>query len=291
MKFKPFLSICIPTYKREKKIVNLLSNVKETKLNIEFVIYNDGSNNNLKNLIKKKKYNLNIRVFDHLKNRGRSSALADCLKLANGNFSLIMDSDDEFIPGGLNFIYKTLKKNTKKNVNAFLFGVKYRDKLNKYITNIPPNGKYSSFIKLRADYGLKGDMKEVVRTDLLQSCIYKYAYQFRRTPTSIIWECVSRKTNCLSVSKAVVIKNFSQYGLTANISKIKFRNAKPMYDLYKQLYFSNLYNSKYFRIRSKIQYYRYQFIIKNKIHFRFNDVLYFLIAYLFFIIDKIFYKY
>lgn len=291
MKNSPLLSICIPVFKRKKEIIELLSSVKELKFNIEFIIFDDGSNNNLKNLIKKKKYNLNIRFFFHVKNRGRSPALADCIKLAKGIYTLIMDADDNFIPGALNFICETLIKNKKKNINAFLFGVTYKNKIGKYKENIPPHGILATFVKFRFDYGVKGDMKEVVRTDILQSCIYKHAYQFRRVPTFIMWECVSRKTKCLSIGKSVIIKNFLKDGLSSKISKIKYENSKPMYDLYKQLYFSNLYNSKYFRIRSKIQYYRYQFIIKNKIQFSFEDTAFLIIGYLIYKIDKFFFKY
>jgi len=286
MKSSPLLSICIPVYRRYKNLLNLLKSINDKNSNVEIIIVNDGSRNNLKKKIIKKKFNLNLRVFENKFNRGRSSALADSIKLANGKFTTIMDSDDIFLPDGLEIITRVIKKKRYKNINSFLFGIKLK-KSNKYITNLPPNNLISNLLKIRADYDLRGDMKEVVKTSIIKLCIYKDCYKFRRTPTSLIWECVSRNAKCLSISRPVILKNYLKTGLTSSISKIKLKNAEPMFDLYKQYYFSDLYNSRLFRIRSKIQFYKYLFITGNKLEIKFGDIIYIILGFFFCKFDQL----
>ena len=57
-----------------------------------------------------------------------------------------------------------------------------------------------------------------------------------------------------------VVKKYEKLGMTSMISKLKFENAEPMCDLYYKYSVSELYNSNFFRIRSKIQFYRYLYL-------------------------------
>ncbi len=270
----PILSICIPTFNRKNSIIALLQSIDNNK-DIEVVIIDDGSTDDIKKAINYKQFDLNIK-FRKTINRGRSSALSDAIKLSSGQFIMIMDSDDYFIPKAIDSIIKEI--NLNKSIKCFLFGVEI--KKNKFFKkNLPPKNLKANLLKLRADFKIKGDMKEVVSSEIIKKCIYKKCYKYRRTPTSLIWECVSRNIECLTINNCVVVKNFDDFGLTANISNIKYENPEPMFDLYKQYYFSNLYKSKLFRMRSKIQFYRYLFITKKNLDIRFEDIFFILLGF------------
>ena len=270
----PILSICIPTFNREKELITLLHSIDYHK-DIEVVIIDDGSTDNLKKAIDFKKFDFNIK-FRKTINRGRSAALSDAIKLSSGQFVMIMDSDDYFIPKAIKSIIEEIKLN--QSIKCFLFGVNIKKK-NFFEINAPPKNLKANLLKLRADFKIKGDMKEVVSSEIIKKCIYKKCYQFRRTPTSLIWECISRNIECLTINNCVVVKNFDDFGLTSNISNIKYENPEPMFDLYKQYYFSNLYKSKLFRMRSKIQFYRYLFITKKNLDIRFEDIFFILLGF------------
>lgn len=93
-----FFSIIIPVYNREHYISKCLDSViKQTYLNYEIIIIDDGSSDASGKVCDRfgKKYK-NIRVL-HQKNAGVSKARNYGLKNANGNFVIFIDSDD-YIP-------------------------------------------------------------------------------------------------------------------------------------------------------------------------------------------------
>ena len=244
--------------------------------NLEVVIVDDGSTDGIEKILTKKfKFELK---FNKTNNRGRSSALADAIKFSNGSFVIIMDSDDYFLPGGIDKIKKTIFYN--KKIKSFLFGIKIKKK-NFFYKQIPPNNLKSNFLKIRADYNIKGDMKEVVKSKIIKKCIYKKSYIFRRTPTSLIWECVAKKVDCLTINKSVIVKEYDNLGMTSNISNLKYENAIPMLDLFEKYSKSKLYTSKKFRIKSKIQYFRYLFISNRKIRIKLSDLIFLFLGFLY----------
>jgi glycosyltransferase involved in cell wall biosynthesis len=287
MEIKPLLSICIPIFNRKNKLSKLLKSIDVYK-GIEVVIIDDGSKDGVQNFLKKKIYKFKIFFSRTIKNRGRSSALADAIKYSSGKYIIIMDSDDYFLPGAINLIRQKLK--IYRNIGSLIFGVKiFKNGI--YINNLPPSNIKTNLLKLRADFKVKGDLKEVVRADLLKKSIYKKAYNFRRTPTSLMWFFISNITKTITINIPVIIKKYETFGMTKTISKLKFENAEPMYDLYYNYTVSNLYKSNLFRIRSKIQFYRYLFLSKKKLEIKKYEMLFILIGYSFYIYDLLFYKF
>ena len=280
MKVKPILSICIPVFNRKKKILELLKSIDSPE-NLEIVIVDDGSTDGTEKKIKSKNYKFKLKFYKTI-NRGRSSALADAIKISSGSFVIIMDSDDYFLPGGVDQIKKTILQ--YKNTYCFLFGIKVKKK-DFFYKKIPPSNLRANLLKLRADYKIRGDMKEVVKSEFIKKCIYKKSYAYRRTPTSLIWECISRKLECLTINKCVIVKEYDNLGMTASISNIKYDNPLPMLDLFKRYSNSRLYSSKLFRIKSKIQFYRYSFISKGKKKLKLFDIFFLISGFLLYFFD------
>jgi|688.fasta_scaffold412738_2 glycosyltransferase involved in cell wall biosynthesis len=287
MEIKPSLSICIPVFNRKNELSKLLKSIDIYK-GIEVVIIDDGSKDGVQNFLKKKNYKFKIFFSRTTKNRGRSSALADAIKYSSGKYIIIMDSDDYFLPGAINLIKQKLKR--FRNIGSLIFGVKIFKNGN-YINNLPPSNIKTNLLKLRADFKVKGDLKEVVRADFLKKSIYKKAYNFRRSPTSLMWFFISNITKTITINIPIIIKKYDMFGMTNNISKLKFENPEPMCDLYYNYSISKLYNSNFFRIRSKIQFYRYLFLSKKKLEIKRNEILFILIGYSLYIYDLLFYKF
>lgn len=281
MKVRSVLSICIPVFNRKKKLLKLLNTV-DCHNGVEIIIVDDGSQDNLQDLLKNYNFSFKIKYYKNLNNQGRSAALADTIKYASGDYILIMDSDDFFLPGALNLIKLKIKEN--KLIKSFLFGLKIK-KNKKVNFNLPPANVISNFLKIRADYQIKGDLKEVVEAKILKKSIYKKAYKFRRTPTSIMWLNVSKRCKCLSIDIPIIVKTYNKYGMTSLISKLKFQNAQPMYDLYYGYSRSKLYNSSFFRFRSKILFYRYLYLSKKKLNIKYRDILPIILGYILYIKD------
>lgn len=275
------LSICVPTYNRSKKFSKFLNSI-DTDDNIEVVIVDDGSTEDIKSLLLPT-YKFKLKYYKNEKNKGRSSALYDAINLASGKYVMIMDSDDYFISGGIEKVLNQIKENN--DVKTFVFGTEII-KNGKKILNKPPKKLWTNLIKLRADYGIKGDLKEVVRKEYIQRSLYKKSYNFRFSPTSLIWSKLSEISSCYTIDECIATKTYLSDGISASISKIKFDNAEAFCDLFENNSKLNLYNSLIYRLKNKIQYYRYLFASNKNLSFKFSQILLILIGYFLFKLDK-----
>lgn len=255
------LSICVPTFNREKKLARLIKSIDVSE-GIELVICDDGSTDNTRALIEKNNENYKI-LYVFQENQGRGFALKKAIQMATGKFVIIMDSDDYFTTFALSNICWILK--TQKSYKAFVFGIEIF-KNNSYIENLPPDVE-SNFISLRGDYGVKHDLKEVVSREVLVTCLYPEAVSCRRVPTFLIWSNVAEKVNCLSISMPVAVKEYLSGGLTDQGFLLRMECALPMAELYSGLTHSKTYKSKYYRWLMRILWARYALHAKN---IRFN---------------------
>jgi glycosyltransferase involved in cell wall biosynthesis len=285
MSLRPLLSICIPVFNRKKGLLYLLDSIVTTA-KVEVIIVDDGSTDGLGKAINNKRYFFQLKYFKTI-NRGRSSALADTIKHSSGQYIMIMDSDDYFLPDGIENIVKNIKFNP--DIESFLFGIKVI-RNGQVRKNLPPKNLLTNFIKLRADYKVKGDMKEVVSSNIIKKCIYHKSYLYRRSPTSLIWESVSKYAACLTIEKCIIVKKYNQRGMSANIGKLIYENPYPMYDLNVRYFDSGLYNSRLFRLKAKIQMYRYSLHINKKIKFIIKDFILIILGFLLFEYDKFMYS-
>ena len=197
------LSVCIPTYNREKNLKEMLDSIKSHS-NVEIVVCDDGSTDNTNQLVNKYLNKLNLK-YVYQNNTGVSAAMQKAYNNASGVFVIKMDSDDLFINDGLEYILETIKNNSK--FEAFLYGVQTL-KGNKYLKNLPPDG-ITNFISVRADKKVKGDLKEVVKREIVLKYMYDVPSYVKRIPPGLLWVKIAEDYECLSFNKAVAIKNYS----------------------------------------------------------------------------------
>ena len=194
------LSICIPTFNRQKKLKLMLDSIN-SNTDVEIIICDDGSTDETQKIVDSFTDRLKIKYI-YQKNLGVSAAILNAYNQASGKYLIKMDSDDCFSDTGLNFILDTIKNNEEKE--AFLYGV-YTNKNNKIAKNLPPNA-ITNFISVRADYKIQGDLKEVVRRNIVQKYMYKVPKEIKRIPPGLLWYRIAEKYNCLSFKQSCCYK-------------------------------------------------------------------------------------
>ena len=250
------LSICVPSYNRSKELCRLVDSI-DLEENIELVVCDDGSTDNTKEVLDKYIDKIPI-TYSYQENSGRGFALKKAIEMSKGKYVIVMDSDDYFIPKTLSIICSIISKELYK---SYVFGIKlHKDKKN---INIVPPDVETNYISLRGDYGLKGDLKEVVRKDIIISCLYPEVLNCRRVPTFLIWCCVAEKTDCLSISIPVAVKEYLPGGMTDRGFLLRMECSVPMAELYLRLSHSASYNSTYYRWIVRVLWARYAFHAKK----------------------------
>lgn len=127
MKKDIYITVFTPTYNRAQAINRVFNSLKkQTYKNFEWVIIDDGSIDNTRQIVEKyiEDGKLNIQYISH-ENRGKHYAINEAVSMAKGEFFLIADSDDEFVPESLEIFVKEWEK-IPDNEKSFYKGITCR---------------------------------------------------------------------------------------------------------------------------------------------------------------------
>lgn len=92
----PFLSIIIPVYNEEKRLVSgitkIIRFIDQQRFRVEFIVVNDGSTDKTITLLQKLTHP-SLRIISYQKNQGKGYAVREGMKNARGSWCLFMDVD------------------------------------------------------------------------------------------------------------------------------------------------------------------------------------------------------
>ena len=103
------VTVCTPTYNRANVLHRVFESLKfQTYRNFEWIVIDDGSQDDTENVVKifKQESDIDIKYF-YQKNQGKHNALNYAVKLATGELFIIADSDDSFLPNSLEVFVET----------------------------------------------------------------------------------------------------------------------------------------------------------------------------------------
>ncbi|TRX57940.1 glycosyltransferase family 2 protein [Thalassomonas sp. M1454] len=133
------VSILMPVYNREAFVEYAIESVlKQTYLNIELIIINDGSTDNTVEIIERYQANYPklIKVI-HQENQGQSIARNNGINNATGEYIAFLDSDDIYQPNIIETLLSLYKQNPEA---AFVYsGYKEIDISGEVIKSVYPN--------------------------------------------------------------------------------------------------------------------------------------------------------
>ena len=132
----PLVSIITPVYNRDKYISSCIDSIlKQTYKYFEYIIIDDGSNDNTPKIINKySKCDSRIKVISNLNNLGATESYNKGVLASNGQYIMRLDSDDIAFPMRIEKQIKYLKNNKNTfavGTGAELIdenGIKYRIK-------------------------------------------------------------------------------------------------------------------------------------------------------------------
>ena len=121
------ISVVIPIYNEEGSIINLIDELIPIvdKIGGEIIIVDDNSNDASRDLILKKKNNVNIEILllQHAKQYGQSAGLLTGIKAAKNDLIVTLDGDGQNDPKDINSMLKVWEDN---NENSYLLVIGHR---------------------------------------------------------------------------------------------------------------------------------------------------------------------
>lgn len=170
------ITVFTSTYNRAYMLTKLYESLlNQTCKDFEWIIVNDGSTDDTGLLISDwARDNERFKIVSvNTENGGKHRAINIGLKIARGDCFYVVDSDDRLPPDSLEMVSNWMEGVNNNNALAGVVGLKGRS------VNTPLNG-YGLFdneyldadINSALNYGLKGDMAQVYKTDILRQYFF-----------------------------------------------------------------------------------------------------------------------
>ncbi len=132
------ISVIIPVYNGAEKMADTLDSIyNQTFKNFELILVNDGSTDNIIEIVNNYKKNNSIKNMELITtlNKGVSNARNIGIEKAKGRYIMFLDSDDLFKENMLQEMYNTLNKNDSDVCIAgfeYVFNSNLENKITKY---------------------------------------------------------------------------------------------------------------------------------------------------------------
>lgn len=260
------ITVFTPTYNRAKLLLRLYKSLQEqTSKDFEWVIVDDGSTDNTKevidNIITQQENHFPIRYF-YKENGGKHTAINQGAKIALGDLFLILDSDDSLPIYSIErilFFYKTNKGRPDFGGVCGLMGHHDGTRIG---SGFPFKTFYANIIELRYNYHITGDLSEVFKTDVLKEFPFPEITGETFCPEVLLWNRIARKYKLYCFKEIIYLRDYLEGGLTDKIIEIRMKSPIATTICYGEML--DLHIPIKDKIKAAINYWRFYFCIEEK---------------------------
>jgi len=249
------LTVFTPTYNRAFCLGQCYESlIKQTDQNFIWLIIDDGSTDNTKNLVDGwiAENKISIQYY-YQKNQGMHGAHNSAYNLIETELNVCVDSDD-YMP--INAVHDILSfwKSSEKNENiAGLIGLDAYKKGEVIGTGFPDNLSKTTLEDLHHKYHVTGDKKLVYRTEIIKKYTrYPIFENERFVPLGTLYLLIDKDYKMLCLNKVLCIVEYLEDGSSRNIIKQYYKHPKG----FRYARTVNMVYSNYFKVK-----------FKNAIHF------------------------
>lgn len=222
------VSIITPTYNRANLLHKAYESLKQqTKQNFEWIIVDDGSKDNTKevveNFISEKR--IDIKYY-YKENGGKHTAVNLGVACASGTLLLILDSDDSLTADAIETIDSDWKLYSKV---SNICGLSYNRRLvnlNKKSEKFAKKYIVSNHISFRYNSDFLQDRVEVYKTEIMKEYPFPVFEGERFLSETIVWNTIAYKYETVYIDKNIYNCEYLPNGLTANSIKARVNNPK-----------------------------------------------------------------
>lgn len=276
------ISVLTPTYNREKLLKNLYNSLVENAdygLKIEWLIMDDGSKDNTKQVVEnfEKKENLEIKYF-YQENQGKMVAINKLTNKATGDLIVDCDSDDYFTNDAFKIVKKAFEENKdKKGIYGICF-LKYDEKGNNMGNNF--KNKVTTMFDLYFKEGETGEKALVFYSDIRKKYKHELENNERFVTEARMYHKIDEKYKMICVNRPIMICEYQEQGYSKNITKEFKENPYGYYKYFEEILQKNMKDVSFSkRIYAIKHFILFSYLTKSKknlkkIKGKFNKILY-----------------
>jgi glycosyltransferase involved in cell wall biosynthesis len=240
------ITVFTPTFNRAYCLHQLYESLcGQTSDDFVWLIIDDGSSDNTKELVEKWIAEDMIEIQYHYKeNGGMHTGHNLALSLINTELNVCIDSDDYMTHNAVNNILKHWKEYGSYKYAGILALDSYVD--GKIVSNkkFPENVISGNYSRLKKDYGIVGDVKFIYKTDIIKKYPDYPVFQNEKfVPLGYKYRIIDRDYKMLFMNEIVCVVEYMPDGSTLNMYKQYYKNPKGF--AYSRLFtIPNMYDFK-----------------------------------------------
>ncbi len=216
-------TIFTPTHNRAQAIEKLYNSlIGQTYNNFEWIIIDDGSTDNTREVIRSfiESNVINVKYY-YQNNQGKQRAYNKAVKIAKGELFICIDDDDYYVSDGLEIILNEWKK--IDNISSYAgLGYLSADKDGNIIgSKFPKDIFISNHIDIYSKYKVRGDKGLIYRTVILKKYPFPVINGEKFITEAVVYNRIAQKYKFKYFNKVIEIKEYKKDGLSENIQKIK----------------------------------------------------------------------
>ena len=220
------VTVFTPTYNRADLLHRLYDTlILQTYKNFEWVIVDDGSKDNTKEVVGSfvKEGKINIHYVQQ-KNGGKHRAINTGVGLAKGELFFILDSDDILPNNALELVVETYQPIKHDISFAGVSGIDgYFD--GRIIGGgLPEDSIDCNSVDIRYKFHVTGDMKEVFRTSVMKEFPFPDIEGEKFCPEALVWNRIAKEYKLRYFNKIIYKVEYQSEGLTSNIVKVRMKS-------------------------------------------------------------------
>jgi glycosyltransferase involved in cell wall biosynthesis len=225
------ISVFTPTYNRAYRLEKLYESLRsQTSKDFEWIVINDGSKDNTKELFEKwlKEDNDFPIIYKEVPNGGKQRAINKAVYMASSDAFFIVDSDDYLVSDAIEKADKWFEQVANDDAFAGVSGLKAEP-------DNRPVGGFGSFEGEYVDctnlqrhlYNLLDDKAEIYKTSILKKYPFPEFEGETFVPEPVVWDHIARDGYKLRwFNEIIYICEYLPDGLTASSDKKFMENPK-----------------------------------------------------------------
>lgn len=232
------ISVLTPTYNRgellKRLYESLMKNIR-TGVEIEWLIMNDGSTDNTKEIVDKfiEENKIDIKYF-YQENQGKMAAINFLAEAATGELMVDCDSDDYFTDDAFKIIQETYKENNNETEEFYAMCFL------KYDTNGNNIGKEfkkdrTTMFNLYFKEGETGEKALVFYSDIRKRYAHKLEHEEKFVTEARMYHHMDECYEMLCINKPIMICEYQEDGYTKNVMEQYKKYPYGYYEYFKEI--------------------------------------------------------